>query len=43
MGGGGGVSIPGTFRVATDRTVRQLLLLDMFYQVAAKELIVVVQ
>jgi hypothetical protein len=25
MGGGGGVSIPGTFRIATDRTVCQCI------------------
>jgi hypothetical protein len=42
MGGGGGVSIPGTFRVATDRTVRQLFCLR-FLSIADKELIVIVQ
>jgi hypothetical protein len=31
MGGGGGVSIPGTFRIATDRTVCQYMLLDLLF------------
>ena len=31
MGGGGGVSIPGTFRIATDRTVCQYILLDLLF------------
>lgn len=31
MGGGGGVSIPGTFRIATDRTVCQYVFLDLLF------------
>lgn len=29
MGGGAGVSIPGTFRIATDKTVRTGILVDI--------------
>jgi hypothetical protein len=31
MGGGGGVSIPGTFRIATDRTVCQYIFPDLLF------------